>query len=367
MVRSACCIAFILLAPFFAGAEEGETPVTEAADFFPVLSVYEAALSGEVFWRPDWPPAIPPDAFSLPHRLGGSALTLIRDREDPAEGPAAELTVRRNGEGFLSEFPLLRDGVFFQVQARFVRNGRIRDFTITPETPASQTSWDILVIGYKIDGQDSFPSLIRIRRGENVYFTMIEYEAAGATEIWYDRDGNALVVFAYRYEAPGGRISRFLRRDLSSGEEFTEAYHYDSMGNISGIVTSAGEYSALYVEKGRPRYWERLQRDFPLDAEAPQPTGFGRFTFQWDEEGLLIRFSGNCQVEDRAGQVPGGGAGSKDTTETDVRYEYIRYEYIRDERGAWTERRDTPMIRRSGFLIPGPMKRLLRRIEYPAP
>ncbi|MDR0760254.1 MAG: hypothetical protein LBF74_09125 [Treponema sp.] len=362
MVRLALCIAFIFLAPFFAGAEEGETLVPGAADFFPVLALYEAALSGEVSWRPDWPPAIPPDAFSLPYPQGGSALTLIRDSEDPAEEPAAELTVRRNGEGLLSEFPLLRDGVFFQVQTRFVRNGLIRGFTITPETPASLTSWDILIIGYKIEDQDSFPSLIRISRGETLYFTMIEYEAAGATEIWYDRDGNALAVFVYQYEAPGGRITRFLRTDLSNGEEFTEAYHYDSMGNISGIVTSAGEYSALYVGKGRPRYWERLQKDLPLEAEAPQPADFDRFSFQWDEEGLLVRFSGICQAEDMAGQVPGGEGGNRDMTETDVRYEYIR-----DERGAWIERRDTPMIRRSGFLIPGPMKRILRRIEYPAP
>jgi hypothetical protein len=368
MVRLALCIVAILFMPVFAGAEEEETLVPGAADFFPILSLYEAALSGEVSWRPDWPLTIPPDAFSLPpHLQAGSALTLIKDSEDPAE----ELTLRWNGDGLLSEFPLFRSGVFFQVQTRFVRNGLIRGFTIAPEPSAPQTSWDILVIGYKIEDSGSFPSLIRVAQGETLYFTMIEYETAGATEIWYDRDGNALAVFLYQRVAPGGRIKRFIQTVLSSGEEFTEAYHYDSMGNISGIVTSTGEYSALYVGRGKPRYWERLQTALPLEAplpavlpEAPEPSAaedFGRFSFQWDEEGVLVRFSGAYQAEDMAGQIPGGEAGNRDMTETDVRYEYIR-----DRRGVWTERRDTPLIRGSGFLIPGPMKRILRRIEYSA-
>jgi hypothetical protein len=163
---------------------------------------------------------------------------------------------------------------------------------------------------------------------------------------------------------------RFTGTDLSSGEEFAEVYHYDSMGNISGIVTSAGEYAALYAGKGRPRYWERFVSPGPdarpgvLPAEGQPETipdalsgepassatqGFNHFSFQWNEEGLLVRLTG-------------GGPGSGDVTETDVRYEYVR-----DERGNWIERRDTPMIRRSGFLVPGPAERLIRRIEYSAP
>ncbi|MDR0387834.1 MAG: hypothetical protein LBH57_07320 [Treponema sp.] len=377
MVRPVLCLVLVVFALFFTGAEElppgealpdgaelpagteGEDPSgpgaedPELADFFPVLSLYGAALAGEVPWRPDWPLSMPPDAFSFPP-YGGSVLTLIKGGEDPAGEPAEELTVSRNEDGLLAEFPLFRDGVFFQVQTRFGRASRIRGFTI----PAAETSWDILIVEY----EDAFPSLVRISRGETLYFALIEYEAAGAAEIWYNREGNALAVFSYRYEAPGGRIRCFVRTDLSNGEEFTETYHYDGMGNLSGIVTSAGEYSALYVGKGRPRYWERFvpagpEPAVPADAGQPDLYGtevFDHFSFQWDEGGLPVRFTGSRRAED--------AAGTGEVTETDVRYEYIR-----DEQGAWIERRATPMIRRSGFLVPGPAERFLRRIGYSAP
>jgi hypothetical protein len=312
---------------------------------------------------------MPPDAFTFPP-YGGSAVTLVRDGEDPAE----ELTARWNDDGLLSAFPLFKDGVFFPVQTRFGRSGLIRGFSIAAETPAPETAWSILIVEY----EDAFPSLIRINRGEALYFALIEYEAAGATEIWYNQEGNALAVFSYRYEAPGGRIRGFTRTDLLSGEEFIETYHYDSMGNISALVTSAGEYSALYAGKGRPRYWERFvpsalgtaqpavtePADLP-DVGQPGPSGaagFHHYSFQWDEEGALVRFSGIYRTEDEAGLIPDGGAGAGDVTETGVRYEYVR-----DERGVWLERRDTSMIRRSGFLVPGAVGWLLRRIEYPAP
>jgi hypothetical protein len=386
MVRLALYIALVVFAPFFTGAEEpqagadqavprsetgqpagaeGEEPhIPGAADFFPVLYLYGAALSGEVAWRPDWPLSIPPDAFSFPPS-GGSALTLIRDGEESADSPVEELTARRNDDGLLSEFPLFKDGDFFQVQTRFGNAGLIRGFFIPSETPATETAWDILIVEY----EDDFPSLVRIRRGEAVYFTLIEYETAGAAEIWYNQEGNALAVFSYRYEAPGGRIRRFIRTDLLSGEEFTETHHYDSMGNISALISSAGEYSALYAGKSRPRYWERVvppARETARPADLPdagQPglsgaAGFYRHSFQWDEEGALVRLTGVCHAEAEAGGVPDDGAETGNVTETDVRYEYVR-----DEQGVWIERRDTFMIRRSGFLVPGPTERLLRRIE----
>jgi hypothetical protein len=375
MIRLALCAAFIFFTAFFAKAEEplagtsppngeeGETEASGAADFFPVFALYGSALAGEVSWRPDWPLSVPPDAFSFPPE-GASALTLTRGSGETAE----DMTVRRNDDALLSEFPLFRDGVFFQVQTRFGGSGLIRGFTIAP--------WDILVVEY----EDAFPSLIRITYGETVYFAMIEYKAAETVEIWYDEDGNALAVFSYRNEAPGGRLRRFTRTDLLSGEEFTEAYHYDSMGNISGIITSTGEYSALYAGKGKPRYWERFVPLIPEAAppDAGQPAepqaalpetpdaalGFEHFhySFQWDEEGLLVRLTGSRREEGTPGQDSGGGTGYREAEETD-----IRCEYIRDEQGAWIERRDTPMIRRSGFLVPGPVERFTRRIEYPAP
>jgi hypothetical protein len=360
MNRLVFCIAVIMFFPLVSGAEEEKG----TSDFFPVLGLYRTAQGGEVAWRPDWPLSIPPDTFSvLPH--GASAITLVRERKDPAELPVEELTVRWNGDGFLSEFPLFRDDGFFQVQSLFGRGGLIRGFSIRSETSTPDTSWDILIVEY----QNDFPSLIRIKEGETLYFTLIKYEAATATEVWYNQEGSAVAIFSYQYEAPGGRIRRFIRMDLSTGEEFSEEYHYDSTENISGIVTSAGEYAALYAGKGRPRYWERFvpllletsanaAQPVALTEEPPGDEGLDRFSFQWDAKGRLVRLIGSYR--EGAGQVPDGETGDVDVMETDVRYEYIQ-----DERGAWIERRDTSMIRRSGFLIPGPEERLLRRIEYP--
>ncbi|MDR0378118.1 MAG: hypothetical protein LBH70_10030 [Spirochaetaceae bacterium] len=352
MVRLALCIALVFFTPFFVEAEGEGSPVSGAADFFPILSLYETALAGEVSWRPDWPLSMPPDAFSFPP-YGGSALTLIRDGEDPGDQPAGDLTIRRNSAGLLSAFPLFKDDWFFQVQTRFGRDGRIRGFTIPAETPELETFWDILIMEY----ENALPSLIRISQGGTWYFTEIEYQAAAAVEIWYDQDRNALAVFSYRYETPGGRLRRFTRMDVLSGEEFTEAYHYDSMGNISGVVTSAGEYSALYVGKNMPRYWARfapLRASHSLEDDQMAEADIGRFSLQWNEAGLLVHFTSSYQTEDM--------------TENDNMIETeARYEYIQNDRGGWIERRDTPMSRYSGFLIPGPAKRHLRHIEYPVP
>jgi hypothetical protein len=356
MIRpAALCIALSLFVLFRAVSQENpaETSGSAAVDFFPVLSLYETVLSGEIFWRPDWPPTIPPDAFSF-LSSGASAFILVMGGGDMTK----ELRTRRNSGGLLEEFPLFRGSDFFQVQTRFGGTGLIRGFTIKPQT---EETWDILIAEY----EDAFPSLVRITRGEALYLALIEYKGSESMEIWYDRDGNALAVFSYVYETSGGRLRRFTAADMTAGTESAETYHYDGMGNISAIDAFPAECSAVYVEKGRPRYWERPALSIPGELlpssppaeesdilfETPDSAGalsFERYAFQWNEEGLLIRFT--------------GGSGGLDAAETD-----IRYDYVRNERGAWTERRSVPMIRSSGFLVPGQEERLLRRIEYPAP
>jgi hypothetical protein len=356
--------------------EAGEAAVPGAVDFIPILSLYRTVLAGEVPWRPDWPLSVPPDAFVFPAD-DVSALTLVGGVGDTAE----ELTVRRNNDGLLSEFPLFRGGGVFQVQTRFGSTALIRGFTIASETP-----WDILIVEY----EEAFPSLIRVTHGKTMYIVMIEYAAVRAEEIWYAQDGNALAVFSFQYETPGGRMRRLMITDLVSGEKITEVYHYDSMGNISGIISAAGEYSALYVGEGKPRYWERVipaipdtdrpvqsavvQRDSLLREAAVLSTvsEFDHFSLQWDEESLLTRLTGiyrrdtSPENPDDQGSVAGrlsiDASGYSDVEETDVRYKYIR-----DEQGNWIERQDTPMIRRFGFLVPDPAEWIIRRIEYSAP
>jgi hypothetical protein len=253
--------------------------------------------------------------------------------------------------------------------------------------------WDILIVEY----EEAFPSLARITRGEAVYFVVIEYTVFRAVEIWYDQEGNALAVFSFQYEAPGGRIRRIISTDLARAEEITESYHYNGTGNISGILSYSGEYSALYTGKARPRYWEHFFPPVSGDSQAladggqpvspgeaaamyggpplreavplPVTPDFGRCSFQWDEEGLLTRFDGIYRVKasaqsPEAQEVMGGGDSG---IESGLAEMDVRYEYLRDGRGNWIERRDTPMTLRSGFLVPGPVERVFRRIEYVAP
>jgi hypothetical protein len=402
MFRVVFLTTLVLFAPLYVTAqnaeeiagtadETGETPVIGAPDFIPVFSLYGAALSGDVFWRPDWPLSVPPDAFSIP---GGDVSAFTLTLVHRAASTAKELAVRRNGGGLLAEFPLFKNGALFRVETRFdPQPPFIRGFTVAPE--ASETAEtedappvhdviDVLIIEY----EETFPSLVRVVHGETIYFVMIEYAIAQATEIWYDQDGKALAVFSFQCETPGGRIRHITVTDLVSGEETAEVYHYDSMGNISGIVSSAGEYSALYIGKGKPRYWERspavpgassvpaesppaLQDAAGPPAALPVATDPGHFSFQWDENGRITRFTGvyrGLPLPDAPGnidgQVPSGGdAMDGDATggeETDVRYEYIL-----DERGNWIERRATSMTHRAGFLVSGTVERIFRRIEYP--
>jgi hypothetical protein len=230
------------------------------------------------------------------------------------------LTLRRNKDGLLLEFPLFREGHAFQVETNLASSGQIRGFSIAAETP-----WDIRIMEYA----DSFPSLVRVSHGDAAYFAVLEFSHSRATETWFDGEGNGLAFFVFQYEAPEGRIRQISVVDLAAGEEGDEWYHYDSYGNVSGVDLPEGKFAALYARQGRPRYWEQS----------------GHFALQWDEQGLLTRLAGTA----------GDGA------ELD-----IRYEYRRDARGNWTERLATPMIRRAGYLTPSPGERLIRRIEYPA-
>jgi hypothetical protein len=176
---------------------------------------------------------------------------------------------------------------------------------------------------------DSLPALVRVSHGDVVYFAVLEFSHNRATETWFDADGNGLVFFVFQYEAPEGRIRQVTVVDLAAGEEGSERYYYDSHGNVSGVDLPEGQFAALYIRQGQPRYWEQ----------------FGHFALQWNEQGLLTRLTG----------------AALDGAELD-----IRYEYSRDARGNWTERLETPMIRLAGYLTPSPGLRLRRRIEYPA-
>jgi hypothetical protein len=120
---------------------------------------------------------------------------------------------------------------------------------------------------------------------------------------------------------------------------------YNNEGLISRMEEAGLTLSALYTERKMPRYLER-----PVVGGPELPDGIetaaGRYNFQWDEAGRLVRLSGN----------------SLD----------CRYEYTLDSRGNWTERREIiyesmdSMDGEEKWLIPVGVETIRRLILYEA-
>ncbi|MDR3167378.1 MAG: hypothetical protein LBT93_05495, partial [Treponema sp.] len=210
-------------------------------------------------------------------------------------------------------------------------------------------------------GDDSPLCITRITQGEGVFFGVIQggdSALAGDGETWYDREGEALAVFTYLSGTSGeGPGFRYIKNQNDAGETETTYYH-DGFGNISGVDSPLGSFSAGYIREGRPRYGERrvLLQPVPAEGEGeeePVPSEFYQsYTFQWDEGGFLVRITG----------TPGPGAETGDSGDGDP--VDFRYDYTLDERGNWIERREIRMIPRLGMLIPRPGSRVTRTIVY---
>jgi hypothetical protein len=338
---SAALVLFLLASGTVAQEPAVQDPLVPGpaaiADIFPILSLFEAALRGSIPWRPDWPLEVPPDAF-LPAPEPGASLTLILSGGE-------ELRLRRDPGGLLAEFPLFRGGIFYPVQTRLGAAGEIIGFSIETENP-----WEITVLEYG----ETLPSRVRVTRNGQVYFAVFQ-EEGGVSETWFDQEGSALGIFEFQYRndcrEPWRNTITSLSRGLSGRE--VETYHSDSQGSVSGVDTSRGSYSALYSSRGQPRYWERR-------ITGSEPGTFGHFALQWDEQGRLTRITGTTG-EDALGRNARGenSLGENARGELD-----IRYTYLEDSRGNWTERRETPMQGRFGFLVPLPGGLTRRQIGY---
>ncbi|GHV79758.1 hypothetical protein AGMMS49944_15490 [Spirochaetia bacterium] len=321
---------------------------------FPVNLLLDAARSDEIPWRPDWPAAMPPDAFSL---IAGQARSLTltlpagvldtADAEasgtgtagDETGGEAATLEYRitRDAQGRFLEFPFFRDGTFYQAAVVYddAVPGRIGKITL--DNPAASDPWEFEFLEYKWDD----PSLVRLNHGGGEasggwYFAALEYLGRQTNETWYNPDGLPLAFFSLEYRETSNQRFAGTKRliSIADGAAIT-VYEYNSAGCISGIsAPPLPVRSVLYTAAARPRYWERP------DAH---------YTLQWDETGFLTRQTA----------VKETGAVRETGEELD-----IRYEYILDERLNWTERREIPLARRFGRLIPGGEVVIGRNIIY---
>jgi hypothetical protein len=311
---------------------------TGASGPFPVSLLLDAVLSGKTSWRPDWPPAMPPDGFTL---ISGEALsltlTLPAGLLDMAPGDAGgaetegenlEYRVTRNARGRFLELPFCLNGRFYQAAMVYdpVRPGLIRKITL--EDPASPDPWEFEFLEHR--GEE--PSLARINIGGTWYFVAPEYLDRRVNETWYDPEGLAQAFFSLEYREVEGK-KRLVSADTRSDQgEATVTYEYNSAGCISGLSTPETTVTALYTAGAQPRYWERPGENY---------------TLQWDEKGFLIRLTGVL-----TGDTP------------EPRLLDIRYDYTLDKRGNWTERREVSFVRRFGRLVPEAETTITRTIAY---
>ncbi|MDR2516411.1 MAG: hypothetical protein LBC88_03405 [Spirochaetaceae bacterium] len=385
------------------GGASGAAPdVSGAMSPVPLIPVLAAAHRGAALWRPDWPLSFPPDAFMV---RGASSVTLITE-----EG---EYRFRRDRAGIAREFPFPFPDGFHQVS--FIEDasrqdasrqdaGRYTGFRVS--APGGETLWTVEFLAFQ-DDDPALPSLCRVFGGGERgvwYFAALEYRGGRAGETWYGETGEAAGVFTYTF-APGSPepFPPLYRTEWASlaaglspepdgnaaGETVSSPvlYFYDSFGMVSGIAAPGSDYSARFGD-GLPRYWNRpvpVPRQDASHQDAPRPVDTPRlgapaltgepsapqdarspdasrldapipgvltpsvltpsvFRFQWDENSLLRRFSGMS--------VDGGLTFDS------------RFDYGHDGRGNWTERRETVLARRAGYLVPTGARIIRRRAVY---
>jgi hypothetical protein len=261
-----------------------------------VYALFEAATGAHIAWRPGWPLSLPPDMFYAPGAVsvtvdlgGDGSLSLIRDGERLSAFPVL-ISIGNSGEG---------QPVLLQGRCEYDAQGRITKLSISGTQQASGEEHDVELLQWD---EENRPLLVRVFAGD-YYFTALEYLPDSVIETWYDRDGKALWVV----------------------ENDSEGLDYNNEGLVSRIVFPAETLSALYTERGMPRYLEQIPAAPPEPGPDTQaaPLETVSYTYQWDEAGRLVRFSNTASLN-------------------------CRYEYTLDDKGNWTERREIVM----GPLVP---------------
>jgi hypothetical protein len=287
-------ILFLARAFSLLSAEDDPAPGEAAEIPFIIAPILETISTGNVFWRPDWPPEIPPDAFTLNH--GRASLIKIN-------AGGVEYGIRRDGEGRLTEFPHPSGGLA-AVKVRYGPEGEISGIDAIP-AESGQSPWTVLF------SRDFFApgteSLVRAGRDGVDFFAVVEETGSGVCETWYDAEGRALAYAVTSVQDYGGRRIRSIEIRDASGIH-GETCHFEGGGRVSLVERGSVRAAAAYGRQ--PLYW-----DF---TDSPEGEGEGidrRFSLQWDENGFLARMHGS------------GGD--------------FRYSYDSDERGNWIRRRET--------------------------
>ena len=302
----------------------------EAVEYktFPAALLFETAGIG--FWQPNWPPGFPPDAF-----LSESAVSIT----------FLGCSLKRAKNNDLLEFPWFLEGELVQVNIEYSDENSAADMPFDEPFEKFYEEQYIKSINIGefavvdiLEYKDKNPYLLRIFWDDFYYFVYFLRTRGMITETWYDRDGNFLDQYEY-YFLPGHNELINSYKNASGSIDVRRSF--DSRFLVTGIFSLDGEFSANYYKENLPRYWNYRAQD-PESEEGI--TGPRNFSFQWDENDFLVRFTeenGPNRIADS------------------------RYEYTLDEKGNWIERRETRMIRLdNGLLVPVPGSVLNRVLEY---
>jgi hypothetical protein len=416
------CMAFSAAARADAPAA-GEGPGGDAFPF-PLIPLMETVRRGAVFWCPDWPPELPPDAFSLPANARTADPAAANTRAgagDPAAVPAGrrgirsislspgpELRVVWDAEGRLREFPHFWKGTFYRTEVRYDAGGKLRGLSLAGTAPADGTA-DGPALEFELEPAGGIAAPLMVQSGDRVFWVIVAGGAGAvdgglgstggaaegmngggdtASETWYDGEGNFFGLVTYRFAGAGGaggmdagaggRIVSLEIRD-----RWAESYRYYSSGAPTRVESSGGVYTAVYGEKGP------LYRNYtPVPAPAAGP-GADRSAAAGSG---AVPENAPAVVPAPAPEIVPGAAPSSGTPvpaaasfppETYFQWDErgflvllrnrdadgafageFRYEYGTDDRGNWTVRREIEMVRRPGLLVPVFRGELRRRFVY---
>jgi hypothetical protein len=281
----------------------------------PLILLVEAASSGDLAWRPDWPGDFPPDAFRLGSGTPPEAVSAIE-----ISNGADTFSLKRDSRGLLVEFPFFYQGAVLRARAAYTGSGALESLAIQFPSGGDSAEAEDLNAEFPLDEDQP----VLVSRGDAVFFVYIQRRPLFISETWYDEEGNLLAYFKAALLRESPEIIRSLQIMDSSGGGF-EYYSFDGEGGITGIRSAWGSSSALYRNR-RPQYWETR------DAS--------RFALQWDERGFLTGLRGE-----------------------DPPLEY-RYEYEVDKAGNWIKRQDIALVNRFDVYAPRPGTAWTRGISY---
>ena len=340
-MKKPCWLLFFLVLIFSLYAQEDAIidPDTDTppSGIFPIGLLLDAAeYTSKGTWQPDWPSDFPQDAFLISDdRI--SSVTVFNQ----------EISLELSWlNGNLTAFPWYYNGSFFQVNFDyvFVENDDkpfIKSIILSAPNAVFISALTIIEIAdiQVLEYFDGAPYLLRIYTGGNYYFAYLQWGTGILYESWFDSEGNFLEQFEYDF-LNVEELNIISRKTIFSSNE-TLSRSFDSRILITEINSSQGFFSVNYFIDILPRYWRRESNISSQDI----------FSFQWDNNNLLIRLASYISTID-------------DNFQSAVLSSDSIYEYLIDERGNWTERRETIMTGGSGLMVPGPGVSYIRHIRY---